>query len=240
MGLENFKTELENRIGFALLPAQPYRFTERNDRFGWLENHQNLSFYTLFVEHGVVKPFQKELLFEVAKLGISDFRFTCNQNLILGNIATENKQKIVDLLAKYGIEEASSPLRKSSMACVALPTCPLALAEAQRYLPDLVSKIEPLTKKYNLENDEIIIRMTGCPNGCARPYLAEIAFVGTAPNEYNLMLGGDRLGTRLNKIYKKQVKEPEILAEVDFLFGEYAAKKQENETFGDFTNRVLF
>jgi sulfite reductase (NADPH) hemoprotein beta-component len=239
MGLENFKTELENRIGFALLPAQPYRFTERNDRFGWLENHQNLSFYTLFVEHGVVKPYQKELLFEVAKLGISDFRFTCNQNLILGNIATENKQKIVDLLAKYGIEEAASLLRKSSMACVALPTCPLALAEAQRYLPDLVSKIEPLTKKYNLENDEIIIRMTGCPNGCARPYLAEIAFVGTAPNEYNLMLGGDRLGTRLNKIYKKQVKEPEILAEIDFLFGEYVSKKQENETFGDFTNRVF-
>jgi sulfite reductase (NADPH) hemoprotein beta-component len=239
MGLENFKTELENRIGFALLPAQPYRFTERNDRFGWLENHQNLSFYTLFVEHGVVKPYQKELLFEVAKLGISDFRFTCNQNLILGNIATENKHKIVELLAKYGIEKSASPLRKSSMACVALPTCPLALAEAQRYLPDLVSKIEPLTKKYNLENDEIIIRMTGCPNGCARPYLAEIAFVGTAPNEYNLMLGGDRLGTRLNKIYKKQVKEPEILAEVDFLFGEYVAKKQENETFGDFTNRVF-
>jgi sulfite reductase (NADPH) hemoprotein beta-component len=239
MGLENFKKELENRIGFALLPTQSYRFTERNDRFGWLENHQNLWYYTLFVEHGVVKPYQKEFLFEVAKLGVSDFRFTCNQNLILGNIATENKHKIVDLLAKYGIEEAASPLRKSSMACVALPTCPLALAEAQRYLPDLVSKIEPLTKKYNLENDEIIIRMTGCPNGCARPYLAEIAFVGTAPNEYNLMLGGDRLGTRLNKIYKKQLKEPEILAEVDFLFGEYVAKKQENETFGDFTNRVF-
>jgi len=239
MGLENFKTELEKRIGFSLQPAQPYRFTERNDRYGWLQNHENLWFYTLFVEHGVVKPYQKQFLYEVANLGIADVRFTCNQNLLLGNIQEKDKQQIINLLEKYQIEQQDSALRKSSMACVALPTCPLALAEAQRYLPELVTKIEPLTAKYGLAQDDIIIRMTGCPNGCGRPYVAEIGFVGTAPNEYNLMLGGDRLGTRLNRIYKKQLKEAEILAELDALFARYVAERLVNETFGDFTDRVL-
>ncbi len=239
MGLENFKIELEKRIGFSLQPAQPYRFTERNDRYGWLQNHENFWFYTLFVEHGVVKPYQKQFLYEVANLGIADVRFTCNQNLLLGNIQEKDKQQIINLLEKYQIEQQDSALRKSSMACVALPTCPLALAEAQRYLPELVTKIEPLTAKYGLAQDDIIIRMTGCPNGCGRPYVAEIGFVGTAPNEYNLMLGGDSLGTRLNRIYKKQLKEAEILAELDALFARYVAERLVNETFGDFTDRVL-
>jgi sulfite reductase (NADPH) hemoprotein beta-component len=239
MGLENFNTELEKRIGFSLQPAQPYRFTERNDRYGWQQNHENRWFYTLFVEHGVVKPYQKQFLYEVANLGIADVRFTCNQNLLLGNIQEKDKQQIINLLEKYQIEQQDSALRKSSMACVALPTCPLALAEAQRYLPELVTKIEPLTAKYGLTQDDIIIRMTGCPNGCGRPYVAEIGFVGTAPNEYNLLLGGDRFGTRLNRLYKKQLKEAEILAELDALFARYVAERLVNETFGDFTDRVL-
>jgi sulfite reductase (NADPH) hemoprotein beta-component len=239
MGLENFKTELEKRIGFSLQPAQPYRFTERNDRYGWQQNHENRWFYTLFVEHGVVKPYQKQFLYEVANLGIADVWFTCNQNLLLGNIQEKDKQQIINLLEKYQIEQQDSALRKSSMACVALPTCPLALAEAQRYLPELVTKIEPLTAKYGLAQDDIIIRMTGCPNGCGRPYVAEIGFVGTAPNEYNLLLGGDRFGTRLNRLYKKQLKEAEILVELDALFARYVAERTIDETFGDFTNRVL-
>lgn len=240
LGVDNFKKELEKRIGFALLPEESYAFTERNDRYGWQENYENKWFYTLFVEHGVVKPYQKQFLYELAQLQISDFRFTCNQNLILGEISAANKEKVAALIAKYKIEEQDSAMRKSSMACVAMPTCPLALAEAQRYLPELVTKIEPFLKKYDLEQDEISIRMTGCPNGCGRPYLAEIGFVGTGPGQYNLMLGGDRLGNRLNQVYKKQLTETEILTELDGLFDQYTKERIQHETFGDFTHRKFF
>jgi sulfite reductase (NADPH) hemoprotein beta-component len=123
------------------------------------------------------------------------------------------------------------------MACVALPTCPLALAEAQRYLPSLISKIEPLLEKHQLDNDAIVIRMTGCPNGCARPYVAEIGFVGTAPGKYNLHLGGDRQGARLNKIYQENLEEAAILETLDGLFQIYAAERLLDETFGDFAIR---
>jgi sulfite reductase (NADPH) hemoprotein beta-component len=240
LGVDNFKKEIEKRAGFQLLPAETYEFTERNDRYGWQENFENKWFYTLFVEHGVIKPYQKQFLFEVAQLQLSDFRFTCNQNLILGEILPENKHKIVALIEKFEIEKHDGPMRKSSMACVAMPTCPLALAEAQRYLPELVTKIEPLLKKHQLENDEISIRMTGCPNGCGRGYLAEIGLVGTGPDQYNLMLGGDRLGYRLNQIYKKQLKEEEILTELDTIFGQYTKELIAGETFGDYTNRKFF
>lgn len=240
LGVDNFKKELEKRIGFALLPEESYAFTERNDRYGWQENYENKWFYTLFVEHGVIKPYQKQFLHELAQLQISDFRFTCNQNLILGEISAANKEKVTALIAKYKIEEQDSAMRKSSMACVAMPTCPLALAEAQRYLPELVTKIELFLKKYDLEQDEISIRMTGCPNGCGRPYLAEIGFVGTGPGQYNLMLGGDRLGNRLNQVYKKQLTETEILTELDGLFDQYTKERIQHETFGDFTHRKFF
>jgi sulfite reductase (NADPH) hemoprotein beta-component len=126
------------------------------------------------------------------------------------------------------------------MACVALPTCPLALAEAQRYLPVLVTKIEPLLEKYHLQNDEISIRMTGCPNGCGRPYVAELGFIGTGPGQYNFMLGGDRYGERLNKLYKEKQNETEILAEVDSLLGLYIQERQKEETFGDYAFRKFF
>jgi len=143
------------------------------------------------------------------------------------------------LLVQHNIEKSVSALRKNSMACVALPTCPLALAEAQRYLPELVTKIEPILAKYELSNDEISIRMTGCPNGCGRPYVSELGFVGTGPEQYNFMLGGDRLGTRLNTIYKEKQTESQILEEVDVLLGKYVKEKLENETFGDFTYRAI-
>jgi sulfite reductase (NADPH) hemoprotein beta-component len=237
--VEGFKKELETRIGFDLLPEEPFRFTERSDRFGWEKNHGDKWFYTLFVEHGVVKPDQKQFLYELAQLKISNFIFSGNQNLILGEIAEADKAKVDELLEKYEINKNDSALRKNSMACVALPTCPLALAEAQRYLPVLVTKIEPLLEKYNLQNDEISIRMTGCPNGCGRPYVAELGFIGTGPGQYNFMLGGDRYGERLNKLYKEKQTESEILNEVDQLLGRYIKEKNENETFGDFTFRKI-
>ena len=237
--VEGFKEELEKRIGFKLAPEKPFEFTERSDRFGWEQNHEGKWFYTLFVEHGVIKPYQKEFLYEVAKLNVSNFIFSGNQNLILGEISNENKVKIEQLITQFNIAKEDSVLRKNSMACVALPTCPLALAEAQRYLPVLVTKIEPILEKYNLQNDEITIRMTGCPNGCGRPYVSELGFIGTGPEQYNFMLGGDRYGERLNKLYKEKQTESQILEEVDSLLGRYVNERNQGETFGDFAFRAI-
>lgn len=237
--VEGFKIELEKRIGFTLEPAKPFQFTERNDRYGWEKNQEGKWFYTLFVEHGVIKPNQKEFLHEVAKLKVSNFIFSGNQNLIIGEVNDLDKTKIEILQKQYNIDVAVSALRKSSMACVALPTCPLALAEAQRYLPVLVTKIEPLLEKYNLSNEEISIRMTGCPNGCGRPYVAELGFIGTGPEQYNFMLGGDRFGERLNVLYKEKQSEIQILEEVDVLLNKYVKEKLQNETFGDFAFRTI-
>ncbi|MDA3613453.1 NADPH-dependent assimilatory sulfite reductase hemoprotein subunit [Polluticaenibacter yanchengensis] len=238
--VEGFKAELEKRIGFQLEPARPYTFTERGDRYGWQLVSNGTWYYTLFVEHGVVKPNQKAFLHELSLLDICNFTFSGNQNLLLGEISAENKDTIIALIEKHGVEKEISELRKNSMACVALPTCPLALAEAQRYLPELVTKIEPILEKYALQDDEITIRMTGCPNGCGRPYVSELGFVGTGPGHYNLMLGGDRYGTRLNKIYKEKVNETQILEEVDVLFDKYVKERLPKETFGDFSHRTLF
>jgi len=237
--VEGFKIELEKRIGFTLESAKPFQFTERNDRYGWEKNQEGKWFYTLFVEHGVIKPNQKEFLHEVAKLKVSNFIFSGNQNLIIGEVNDLDKTKIEILQKQYNIDAAVSALRKSSMACVALPTCPLALAEAQRYLPVLVTKIEPLLEKYNLSNEEISIRMTGCPNGCGRPYVAELGFIGTGPEQYNFMLGGDRFGERLNVLYKEKQSEIQILEEVDVLLNKYVKEKLQNETFGDFAFRTI-
>ncbi|MES2543867.1 MAG: NADPH-dependent assimilatory sulfite reductase hemoprotein subunit [Bacteroidota bacterium] len=238
--VEGFKKELESRIGFDFLPAEPYKFTERNDRFGWEKSHEGKWFYTLFIEHGVVKPYQKQFLLEVAQLNLSNFIFSGNQNLILGEISESNKAKVEKLLEKHQVAKDDSALRRSSMACVALPTCPLALAEAQRYLPELVTKIEPLLAKYNLQDEEISIRMTGCPNGCGRPYVAELGFVGTGPGQYNFMIGADRFGERLNKLYKEKLTEAEILVEVDSLLDLYVKEKEKEETLGDFSFRKFF
>lgn len=239
LGVEGFKNELETRIGFKLEPAKPFQFTERSDRFGWVKSLDGKNNFTLFVEHGVVKPNQKEFLKAVANLNVASFVFTANQNLLITEINDLSKTKIEALIDQFQIEKGVSLLRKNSMACVSLPTCPLALAEAQRYLPELVSKIEILTQKYNLENEGIVTRMTGCPNGCGRPYVAELGFVGTGPGQYNFMLGGDRFGERLNKIYKEKQTEGQILEEVDLLFGRYVNEKVANETFGDFTFRAI-
>jgi sulfite reductase (NADPH) hemoprotein beta-component len=243
-GVEWFKKEIENRTGFVLAPAREYSFSSRKDFFGWESNTEGLWYYTVFVENGRVLDSEdiklKSALLEIAKTGKANFRFTCNQNVIIGDVQEADKKIIDAILAKFSINthtENTSTIRKNSMACVAFPTCPLALAEAQRYLPSLIDKIEMLLAKYSLAEEEIIIRMTGCPNGCARSYAAEIGFVGTAYGKYNMHLGGDRVGARLNKIYKENIEETEILQSLDGLFSKYASHKQANETFGDFSLR---
>lgn len=244
LGVDPFKEELEKRCGFKLEPARDYVFTERKDHYGWKQNHEGNWYYTVFVENGRILDDEKlplkTALLEIAKTGKLNFRFTGNQNLILADIKETDKNEIDALLHQFNISDhtaAVGALRKNAMACVAFNTCPLALAEAQRYLPSLIDKIEPLLKKHSIEEEEIILRMTGCPNGCGRSPAAEIGFVGTAYGQYNLHIGGDRVGERLNIKYKDSLDEPQILEELDQLFAMYSAKRNAGETFGDFAIR---
>jgi sulfite reductase (NADPH) hemoprotein beta-component len=243
-GVSWFKDELQKRTGFPLQEPQPFTFTDRTDYFGWQQSKQGLWYYTLLVENGRIlddgKLKMKSALLEVAKTNKANFRFTCNQNLILADIKEADKLIVQHILENHSIvrhTEEASAIRKNSMACVAFNTCPLALAEGQRYLPTLISKIEPLLEKHKLKEENIIMRMTGCPNGCARPYIAEIGFVGTAYGKYNLHLGGDHQGLRLNKLYKENLDEAAILIELDKLFFDFKRERKKEERFGDFANR---
>lgn len=244
MGVEEFKRELEKRCGFVLEPARPVTFTSREDRYGWMKDHRGLWHFTAFAENGRIlddaNQTLKSALLELAEAGLCNIQFTANQGIIAAAVTAANKDRVHAILEKHGVVkfmERSSVLRKNSIACVALPTCPLALSEAQRYLPELIDKIDLLMDRHGLQNENIITRMTGCPNGCGRSRLCEIGFVGTAPGRYNLCLGGDHVGTRLNQVYRENIDEPEILTVLDELLGSYARNRQPGEYFGDFAIR---
>jgi hypothetical protein len=243
----DLRKEVEKRSGFDLELARPFVFTSRVDRYGWEKSFSGKWYYTLFIENGRVlddeKLALKTALLEIAQTGKCNFLFTSNQNMIISDIADNDKAVINDILKRFKIiehTEAASVIRKNAMACVALPTCPLALAEAQRYMPSLISKIEPLLEKHQLQNESIIMRMTGCPNGCARPYATEIGLVGTAPGRYNLHIGGDNEGQRLNQLFKESLDESQILTELDILFASFKAKRNSKESFGDYALRTQF
>jgi sulfite reductase (NADPH) hemoprotein beta-component len=244
-GIDWWKQELENRIGFKLEKEKPFIFTARKDYFGWHEGLNGLWYYTVFVENGRITDIEnytlKSALYEVAETGLTAFRFTSNQNVIIADVKREDKDAIEAILQKHGVAQNNdkrSAIRLNSMACVAFNTCPLALAEAQRYMPAFISKVEPLLEKYNLQREEIIIRMTGCPNGCGRSVAAEIGLIGTAYGRYNLHIGGDREGYRLNTKFRENIEEAEILSTLDELFLKFATGRQANETFGDFVHRA--
>lgn len=244
MGVDNFRKEVEKRCGFDLEEAKPYTFTTRSDYYGWHRGENGLWYYTVFVENGRVtddeKVALKTAMLEVAKTGKCNFHFTATQNVMLADVKEADKAALHRILEDFKIiehTEAASLIRKNSIACVALPTCPLALAEAQRYMPELLTKIEPLLSRYGLESEEIVIRMTGCPNGCGRPYAAEIGFVGTAPGHYNLHIGGDNQGERLNIKYKESLDEKAILTTLEGLFAVYKNERNKGERFGDFVMR---
>ncbi|MEO6720440.1 MAG: NADPH-dependent assimilatory sulfite reductase hemoprotein subunit [Ferruginibacter sp.] len=247
LGIDKYKEEVEKRTGFALEPARPYTFTTRMDDYGWEKNDKGVWFYTIFIENGRVLDDEnialKTALLEIAKTSKTNFMFTSNQNMIISDVAEADKKLINDILERFNIIEhtnKASVLRKNAIACVALPTCPLALAEGQRYLPSLITKIEPLLVKHSVHQENIILRMTGCPNGCARSYAAEIGLVGGGPGRYNLQLGGDHEGQRLNKVYRENLEESAILSELDGIFGSFARDRKPNETFGDYTLRTQF
>ena len=243
LGIERFKNELNNRITTALEPAKPFEFKNNGDQYGWTKGIDEKWYYTLFIENGRVKNKKgfelKRALKEVALIHKGDFRLTGNQNLIIGNIAAEHKDDIEQILIKYGVLNGSqtTSLRLNSMACVALNTCGLAFAESERYLPSLIDKLDVIIRENGLEKEPINIRMTGCPNGCARSALGEIGFVGRAIGQYNLYLGASRNGDRLNTLYKEMLSEAEILEELEPILISYATEKFPGETFGDYVHR---
>ena len=240
-GLDFFRGEVEKRLGFPLQEPRPFRFDHQGDRYGWVEDHEGRWHYTLFIQDGRVKDEPGHTLRAglraIAEIHDGEFRLTPNENLIVARVRPEKKADIETLLHRHGLTEDHSGLRLNAMACVALPTCGLALAESERYLPDLLTALEAGIERAGLRHDEIALRMTGCPNGCARPYLAEIGLVGRGPGLYNLYLGGSFDGRRLNKLYRKDLGHDAIVATLTTLFGAYARGRDAGERFGDFVIR---
>jgi sulfite reductase (NADPH) hemoprotein beta-component len=199
---------------------------------------------TLFIQGGRVLdtpsyPMRTGLR-EIAKIHDGDFRLTANQNLMIANVSPEKRPEIEKLLEQYGIKDShlKSALRLNSLACVALPTCALSLAEAERYLPDLLTELDEVIEESGLRHDAITIRMTGCPNGCARPYISEIGFVGRSPGCYNVYLGGGFAGQRLSKMYRENFPGTEIKDLLAPIIRRYAKERNEGERFGDFCIRA--
>ena len=245
-GVDFVRSEIEQRVGFKLEPARAYQFTTTNDAYGWHKAVDGTNFLTLFVETGRIKDTdkarQKTALRRIAEqFGNIEFRLTANQNVLLANVSDADQPAINALLTEHGVrtENQASLLHGNSMACPALPTCGLALAESERMLPGLVDRIEKLCGDLGLGTEEIVIRSTGCPNGCARPYTAEIGFVGKAPGRYQLWLGGNASGTRLNKLFKEVIKEAELETELRPLFARFATERMPSERFGDWCDRAV-
>ncbi|WP_426401976.1 assimilatory sulfite reductase (NADPH) hemoprotein subunit [Mammaliicoccus lentus] len=241
-GVDWIRNELNNRLGWEIEEVKPFEFEHNGDRYGWTEGSGKWHF-TLFVQNGRVKDTKdyqlKTALRKIAEIHDGDLRLTPNQNLIIANVDESNKDNIQKIIDEYGITDGEyyTGLRRNSMACVAFPTCGLAMAESERYLPTLINKIEGLLDEAGLNEEEITIRMTGCPNGCARPALAEIAFIGKAPGKYNMYLGGGFAGDRLNKLFKENIGEDEILESLKPILIQYGKEKDEGEHFGDFVIR---
>ena len=243
-GLDAFRAEVEKRAGVNIGPARPYAFTSAGDRYGWSGGANGRSHLTLYVPNGRLSDHaaakQLSALRLIAQSHDGEFRITPNQNLIVVNIPAERQTEIHWIAKEAGLLAPWSGLRRNAIACVALPTCGLALAESERYMPNLLSALDERLAAHGLSADDIVIRMTGCPNGCARPYLAEIGLVGKGPGRYNLYLGAAFDGSRLNKLYAEDLGHEAIVAALDSVFAAYAAGRQKGERFGDFTIRAGF
>ena len=239
-GVDWFKFELNQRLGWSLEAPRPFTFEHSGDRYGWVEGANDSWHHTLFIQNGRILDTEDYPMMtglrEIAKVHDGDFRLTANQNLIIGRVSAKKKPVIDALLKKYQLADSfqQSELRLNAMACVAFPTCGLAMAESERYLPSLIDKLDVIMKGAGLENDPILLRMTGCPNGCARSSLGEIGFIGKAPGKYNLYLGAGFHGQRLNKLYKENINEEQILAELTPILHRYAREREPGERFGDF------
>ncbi|KAA8669978.1 assimilatory sulfite reductase (NADPH) hemoprotein subunit [Pantoea dispersa] len=242
VGVETFKAEVEKRAGLTFEPIRPYEFTTRGDRIGWVKGIDKKWHLTLFIENGRLLDYPgrplKRGIAEIAKVHQGDFRLTANQNLIVAGVPEVQKAQIEAIAREHGLMEAVTPQRENSMACVAFPTCPLAMAEAERFLPSFVSKVEEIMHRHGVGEEHIVLRVTGCPNGCGRAMLAELGLVGKAPGRYNLHIGGNRIGTRIPRMYRENITENEILASIDELVARWASERTADEGFGDFVIRA--
>lgn len=245
--VEVYKQKVEELWGKKFEPAAPFEIKSNIDYFGWVKDETGLNHFTAFIENGRVEDSvelpQKTGFKKIAELmkkdGFGHFRLTGNQHVLICDVDDGHLEEVKKIMNKYKLDNTNfSGLRLSSAACVALPTCGLAMAESERYLPVLITKLENALEEYGLRHDSIVMRMTGCPNGCARPWLAEVALVGKAPGTYNLLLGGGYYGQRLNKLYRASIKEEEILATLKPLFKRWSLERNEGEHFGDFVIRV--
>lgn len=256
-GLDWIHEQLDTRAGIRLEPAREYHFDRNGDPLGWRRSDDGRWHLTLFIENGRIADFDDAGfhrgqypgpagyklmtgLRELARIHKSHIRLTGNHNVTIADVDEADKPAIEELVAHYGLDDGSrySTLRHSAMACVAFPTCGLAMAESERYLPSLITKFEAVMADAGLSDDSIVLRMTGCPNGCARPFLGEIGFVGKAPGKYNLYLGAAHDGSRLNKLYRENIGEDEILAELTPMIERYAEERDNGESFGDFVVRT--
>jgi sulfite reductase (NADPH) hemoprotein beta-component len=243
MGVDVFRGKVEELWGQNFEKAKPFKFQSNIDTFGWQKDENGLNHFTFFIENGRIEDTaefpMKTGLREIAKILDGEFRLTGNQHLIVSNVSDQQLPQIQELMTKYKLDNVQfSGLRLSSSACVAFPTCGLAMAESERYLPELITKLEDTLEENGLRQDSIVMRMTGCPNGCARPWLAEVAFVGKAYGAYNMYLGGGYHGQRLNKLYRSSIKEEEILDIMKPLLKRYSQERERGEHFGDFCIRI--
>jgi sulfite reductase (NADPH) hemoprotein beta-component len=245
-GVDWFRLEVEQRAGIKLEPARPFEFTRQGDLLGWHQQTNGKCFLGLFVENGRIRDaanYQlKSGLRGVVERFEPEVRLTPSQNILLVNLAPEHQAAVEQVLSQHGVSVKNpfSRTRLASMACPALPTCGLALAESERAAPELVSRIEALLADLGMAEEELIVRMTGCPNGCARPYTAEIAFVGKSPNKYQVYLGGNEASTRLNRLYKDLVKGDDLIQELRAVLVRFRDQRQKGERFGDFCARVIW
>ena len=238
-GLDWVKAEIERHMGAPFEEARPFAFTSNGDSFGWNETPDGRHHRTVFIQSGRLTLKLLDAMRDVARVHKGTFRLTPNQNLIIAGVKTEDKPVIEAILKTYDLlDETASTLRKNAIACVSMPTCGLAMAESERYMPDLLTKIEEIMARHGLGDEAITIRMSGCPNGCSRTYIAEIGLTGRAPGKYNLYLGGGFHGERLNKMIRENVAEPVILEVLDETLGRYAREREVGERFGDFVIRA--
>jgi len=243
-GLDVFVAEVQRRARFALAPARPVVFEHSGDRFGWVDSDNGEGHLTLRFSAGRIadRPGAPHLsgLRAIAALHPGSFRLTPNQNLIIAQVSAHLRARIDALVAEHGLDSyrRSSALAVRALACVALPTCPLAMAEAERYLPEFSAALERVLARHGLIDTPILLRISGCPNGCSRPYLGEIALIGKGPGRYNLHLAADARGQRLNRLYRENLDQAGILAALEPLLARYAGAREAGEGFGDFLIRA--
>ncbi|HRQ65595.1 MAG TPA: sulfite reductase, partial [Xanthomonadaceae bacterium] len=243
-GLDWFKAEVERRAGLTLAAARPFVFEHSGDRYGWVEGEDGRWHLTLHIAAGRVADADGAMhlsgLRAISGIHRGEFRLTPNQNLIIAGVPADLRGEIDKRVAKHGLDgwRRGSALSRQALACVALPTCGLAMAEAERYLPDFTAKLDRVLARLGLSDTPILLRISGCPNGCSRPYLGEIALVGKGPGRYNLHLGADARGQRLNRMHLENADEPAILAALEPLLSRYARERDDGEGFGDFLLRT--